>query len=409
MPQCSIPVAAAVTPDAGAPPARRPSAALLAAITAAGSLALHIFAPALPDVARELDASPATIQLTLTLYLIGVAAGQLVYGPLSDRFGRRPVLIAATALFFGSSVLAIFATDVGFLLAARVLQALGGCGGLVLGRAMVRDGTTPERAASQLALLTMAMSASPALAPVIGGFLNDWLGWRAIFAFLAAYGAMLLGFALFVLPETNRSRIALPNAIALLATYGRLLRSPVFRGYAIGGACVTTSFYGFLAASPFLFAEVMRRPSSEIGLYYMLLIAGVTLGSFSANRLAGRIGLRAAVRGAACLSTASALTMLGFALAGAPSLPAVLGPMFFFMLAAGFASPLAVAGALSADSRLIGSASGLFGFIQMGFGAICTALAGVWPAHSAAPIAAILLAAALAGLAAFLRIPSPRS
>ena len=384
----------------------RPNAAVLAAITAAGSLAMHIFVPALPAVAKDFDASPATIQLTLTLYLIGVAVGQLVYGPLSDRFGRRPVLIGAMGLFFASAVLAIFATGVGFLLAARVLQALGGCGGLVLGRAMVRDGATAEGAAAQLALLTMAMSVAPAAAPALGGLVNDLFGWRAIFALMAACGAALLAIALFVLPETSRTRVALPNPLALLRIYAELLRSRTFRNYAVGGACVTTSFYAFLAASPFLFIETMHRPAGEIGFYYMALIGGVTIGSFAANRLAGRLGMRTAVRAGAGLSILGAGSLLAVDLAGALSVPGVLAPMFLFMFAAGFTGPVAVAGSMSADPRRIGSASGLYGFLQMGVGALCTTLAGIWPAHSAAPIALILLGSALLAGVAFFRLPA---
>ena len=388
----------------GAPP--RPNAAVLAAITAAGSLAMHIFVPALPSVAADLRASPGAIQLTLTLYLVGVAVGQLVYGPLSDRFGRRPVLIGAMSLFFASSVLAIFAASVEFLLVARVLQALGGCGGLVLGRAMVRDGATPERAAGQMALLTMAMSVAPAAAPALGALVNDWFGWRAIFALMAACGAALLAIAAFVLPETNRERIALPNPRALLAVYWGLLRSPVFRSYAVGGSCVTTSFYAFLAASPFLFIDVLHRPPGEIGFYYMALISGVTLGSFAANRLAARLGMRRAVRAGACLSAAAAAALLTQDLAGLLSVPTILAPMFFFMIAAGFTGPVSVAGAISADPRLIGSASGLYGFIQMGVGALCTLLASLWHAPSATPVALILLGSAALAIVMFMRIPA---
>src|SRR5581483_3178326 len=175
----------------------RPHGALLAAITGSGTLAMHMFVPALPAVAREFSASPGTVQLTLTVYLIGIAGGQLVYGPFSDRFGRRPVLIACLSVFLAATAVAAFATQLGLLIAARFVQAVGACGGLVLGRAMVRDGATPDQAARQLALLVMVMTAAPALAPLIGGEIQVLLGWRGIFSVLGAFSAVLLALTVF--------------------------------------------------------------------------------------------------------------------------------------------------------------------------------------------------------------------
>ena len=145
---------------------------LLVAITMTGTVAMHIFVPALPDAAADLQASAFEAQLTITLYLCGLAGGQLVYGPISDRFGRRPVIIASLALYLVGFLLAIPAQSMGFLVFARVLQSLGGCGSLVIGRAMVRDISAGEDATRQLAVLTMAMSMTPALAPAVGGFVN---------------------------------------------------------------------------------------------------------------------------------------------------------------------------------------------------------------------------------------------
>jgi DHA1 family bicyclomycin/chloramphenicol resistance-like MFS transporter len=189
--------------------APRPRGVVLAAIACSGTLAMHMFVPALPAVARELDTTPAAAQLTLTVYLIGIAAGQLIYGPLSDRFGRRPVLIASLAVFLAATLTAAFAPTIQWLIVARVVQSLGACGGLVLGRAMARDGATPEQAARQLALLVMVMTASPAIAPLLGATVATILGWRGIFGLLGAAGAGLLLLALISLPETSRQRAPL--------------------------------------------------------------------------------------------------------------------------------------------------------------------------------------------------------
>ena len=169
---------------------------LIVAITACGTLGMHLIIPALPDTARSLGVSAGTIQLTITLYLIGLAIAQLLYGPVSDRFGRRPVLLAGLALFTLAGLATTAAPNAWTLVIARILQSIGACAGLVLGRAIVRDSATADRATAQLALLTLVMSAAPAIAPVLGGTATAWFGWRAAFALLAIVGAVTLVFAI---------------------------------------------------------------------------------------------------------------------------------------------------------------------------------------------------------------------
>lgn len=388
----------AVASSIGAP---RPSGVVLAAIACSGTLAMHMFVPALPAVARELDATPAAAQLTLTVYLIGIAAGQLIYGPLSDRFGRRPVLIASLAVFLAATLVAAFAPSIQWLIAARVVQALGACGGLVLGRAMARDGATPEQAARQLALLVMVMTASPAIAPLLGGIVATVLGWRGIFGLLGAAGAGLLLLTLLSLPETNRQRAPLPGARTLFAVYGRLLRRPEFRAYAIGGACMSTSIYAFLSASPFLFTELLGRSLDEVGLYYMAVVAGITLGSWLASQLTVRLGTQRLLLAGASLGMAGAASLLTLDLMGMLNVPSLLAAMTLFALGAGITSPIATARAISVDPQRIGAASGLYGCLQMGFGAVCTLLAGLWHGASALPVAVILLVSATTAQIAF--------
>ncbi len=379
----------------------RPSLAILAAIAASGTLSMHIFVPALPAVARQFDVQPGTAQLTLTLYLIGIAGGQLLYGPLSDRFGRRPVLIVALAVFLVGTLLAGIAPRIEWLIMARVLQALGACGGLVLGRAMVRDGVPPDQAARQIAFLVMAMTTTPALAPLVGGTITDWFGWRAIFAFLGMAGLAVLVLTVTALPETNRQRVALPNPAAMVGVYGRLLALRQFRLLAVGGACMSTSMYAFFAASPFLFIEVLHRPAAEIGWYYIAMMLCVMLGSWIASRVT--VGARSdmILPVAAALGSAGAAALLVVDLAGWLSVASMMGPMCVFALGAGMVSPVATARAIGVDPRAIGAASGLYGFLQMGFGALSTLLVGIWHADSALPAACILLAASLVSQLAF--------
>ncbi len=191
-----------------------------------GTVAMHVFVPALSSAAADLQTSPFMAQLTITLYLCGLAGGQLVYGPLSDRFGRRPLILFSMVLYLLGFLLAIPATNIAWLVVARVLQSLGGCGALVIGRAMVRDVSSDEDATRQMAVLTMSMTLTPALAPAIGGFINAWFGWRAIFAVLAAIVGCLLVLVVLRLPETNRRKIELPGFAAVVSGYRHLSSRP---------------------------------------------------------------------------------------------------------------------------------------------------------------------------------------
>ncbi len=373
----------------------RPPFILLVAMTACGTLGMHVIIPALPETARVLDMSVGTAQLTITLYLVGLAAGQLIYGPVSDRFGRRPVLLAGLSLFTLASIVTAAAPGAHVLIVARVAQALGGCSGLVLGRAAVRDGAAADKAAGQLALLTLVMAMVPAIAPAIGGYLTAWFGWRSSFVLLAAFGAIVLLACLLRMPETiNR-----PGAAnrGLVTAYLRLLRSSRFRGYAIGGACSTTAFYAFMSASPFIFERLLHQPPERIGVYYLFLMLGVAAGSLGANRLAGRLAVPGALRIANTLSIAGAVA---FALVDALDMltvPSVIAPVTLFMVGAGMASPFALAGSVSVNPQAIGAASELYGFIQMGYGMICTIIVETWRPGAVYPVATVLLGSALIG------------
>lgn len=372
-------------------PAPRPPLWLLVLITFSGTLAMHMFVPALPAAARDLGAGTGAMQLTISLYVLGLAFGQLVYGPLSDAFGRRPVLMVGLAIYTLSGLAALLAPGVQSLIAARLFQALGGCAGLVLGRAMVRDTATGDDAVRQMALLTLMMLVGPGLAPLFGGLLAEGFGWRSIFVLLVALGVVGMGFAWWLLPETVQPRGRL-SAASLGREYRVLLRSPAFLGFAIGGGCATTSLYAFLAAAPFIFTGALQRSVHEVGLYLGVLILGMALGNMVTGRLVGRVPVGRLMLGASALSLASAILLLGIVLADALSVVAAVGSMVVFSIGVGMASPAAVAKAVGVNPKVIGSASGLYGFAQMGVGAVCTGLAGL--GRDPALAAAIVLVAA---------------
>ena len=370
---------------------------LLVALTACGTLGMHVIIPALPATARAMDMSIATTQLTITLYLTGLAFGQLFYGPVSDRFGRRPVVLAGLTLFTLASILTACAPSAAVLIGARVLQSIGGCAGLVLGRAAVRDGAAPDKAAGQLAMLTLVMSMVPALAPAIGGYLTAFIHWRASYVFLAGLGGATLLATFLILPETSQTRAGGSSARSLLSGYAALIRSRAFLGYAVGGACSTTSFYAFMSASPFIFENVLHRPTQEVGLYYILLMGGVGLGSFFTNRLSRIMPLRQGLRLANLVTIAGAVLFVAFDALDMLSAPSVIAAVTLFMIGAGMASPFALAGSVSVNPRAIGAASGLYGFFQMGYGMVCTLAVETWHPGAVYPVAVIMLVSALAG------------
>ncbi len=374
-----------------------PNPVLLAFTTCSGALGMHVMVPALPIIAHELGTSAGHIQLAITLYIVGMALGQLVYGPLSDRFGRRPLLLIGLTLYALSMLIGALAPTADLLIAIRVSQALGGCGGLVLGRAMIRDTSEPDQAAAKLALLNLAMSIAPAVAPAIGGYLTVWFGWRSIFWFLFALGAAVLVASVLLLPETNRTRTSLVGIGGMVRNYARLLQQRQFYTYAIGGACSTTSIYAFFSASPFLLIDVLKQPAEQTGLYYLLLVGGVSFGSLLANRLASRISINRASRLANGVQIACSGAMLLADVTGNLSVFTLIGPMVVYGAATGVAGPNTISGAISADPAMIGSASGLYGFLQFCFAAICTLIVSLWHDNSALPVAVVLVASNIAG------------
>lgn len=384
---------------------------LLVLVTFSGTLAMHMFVPALTVAAQSLHVDAATIRMTISVYIFGLAVGQLVYGPLSDVFGRRPTLLAGLALYTAGGLAAALAPDVGVLVAARLVQAAGGCAGLLLGRAIVRDTAESNDAVRRLALMSLMTMVGPGLAPLVGGLLAGAFGWRAIFVLLTALGVLNFTVSWRLLPETGRPGGTI-SAGGVARDYRALLGSPRFVGFAFGGGCATTSFYGFIAAAPFIFINQLHRPIREVGLYLGLLVVGVSLGNILASRLVGRVTIERLLMAGSLTSLAAAIALLAALLAWPPGAVALEALMIAYCVGAGLCSPAVSTLSISVDPRLIGSAAGLYGFTQMTIGALCTTLAGLGrdPALAAA---AVLVGAALLAQASFrvaLRTPArPRA
>ncbi|MGJ7914960.1 multidrug effflux MFS transporter [Massilia sp. LXY-6] len=372
---------------------------LLVVVTMSSTLAMHMFVPALPYAAHELGAGMATMQMTISLYIIGLAVGQLFYGPMSDAYGRRPMLMAGLGLYTAAGLFALCATGVHSLIAARLLQALGGCAGLALGRAIIRDSARSDQAMRQLAQMNLMMMIGPGLAPLVGGAVATLFGWRAIFVVLALLGALTLACAWRLLPETGTpSGVMSPKV--LLNDYRWLLRSPVFVGFTLGGGCSTTSVYGFIAAAPFILTTQLHRPLHEVGFYLALLIVGMSLGNALTGRLAGRLPASRLLLGSNILSLVSAVAFLLTVMVGGLTLVGTMGLLFAYTVGAGMSSPAALSKAVGVNRQLVGSASGLYGSTQMAIGALCTSLAAVGR-NPALAVACVLVGAAGVGQVSF--------
>ncbi|HEY0296826.1 MAG TPA: multidrug effflux MFS transporter [Bordetella sp.] len=371
---------------------------LPALFTFSGTLAMHIFVPALAMAARDLNASSAAMQMTVSLYVLGLAGGQLIYGPLSDRYGRRPVLMVGLVVYTVAGLVCALAAQAHILVVARLFQALGGCSGLVLGRAIVRDTASTDNAAKRLALMNLMVVLAPALAPLIGSLVAAAVGWRALLALLCLLGVVNFVLAWRKLPETHpgTSSLSLHN---LKHEYRGLLGSRQFLGYTVGGGCATTSMYAFIASAPFIFVEQMHRPDHEVGLYLTIMVLGAWLGNLLCGRLLGRIPIGRLLLLGNTLSLVCIVLALAWALTGLMTVFVLLFLMFLYTVGAGVSSPAAMTLALSVNPKVVGSASGVYGCVQMAVGALCTALAGLGSSPLLSAIVVMLVACAVAQLA----------
>jgi len=359
------------------PPVRtQPSVFILVAMSALGPIALNIFLPSMPGLAKELAVDYGTVQLTLTFFLVGLGVAQLVYGPISDRWGRRPVLLWGLGIYCIGSIACVLAPSISWLMLGRILQALGGCAGLVLGRAIIRDLYERDRAAGMIGYVTMAMSLAPMLAPAIGGYLDGLYGWRTSFAFCSLAGVAVFAWVVLTLPETLTERGLGEGAAALLRGYAELLRSPVFCGYVLQTAFTSGVFFAFIAGAPFVVVTVMGEPASSYGLWFIVVSLGYLTGNFFTGRFAVRLGVdRMLVCGAIVqLFGTGALALASWL--GPLSLPGIFLPMAVVALSNGLVLPNGIAGAISVNPRAAGAAAGLSGALQMATGAAAAALVG---------------------------------
>ncbi len=351
--------------------------AVLAALTALGPLATDMYLPAMPAMAEALGTGPDQVQLTLSFYMAGFALAQLFCGPLSDRFGRRPVMIAGFALFLLASLLCAFAPDVEWLLAGRFLQAVGGAAGPVLGRAAVRDIHGPLEAGRVLSYMASTMALAPALAPVVGAGLLLVFGWESIFLLLAGYAVVMLVILTWLMPEplpVERRQSIAPRAI--LTNYRLLLGQRTFVGYTLTNAAAFAGMFAFLSGSSFVLIEFMGVSPGLYGVLFTLIVGGFFSGSLISGRYSRRLGRDGLLRRATLLCALGGASMAALSLLGIYSPWAVIAPHMLYMIGFGIVMPQSMAGALAPNPECAGSASSLFGFLQMTLAALGGALVG---------------------------------
>ncbi len=358
-------------------PGLRPSLFVLICMAALGPIALNIYVPSMPGLQKALHTDFATVQLTLTLFLAAMAGMQLVVGPLSDRFGRRPVFLAGTVVFVAASFLAAFAGSVEELIAARILQAAGGCAGVVLARAIVGDIYGRDEAASAIGYVTMAMVVAPMIAPAIGGYLDNLAGWRSGFLVVAGLGAFVLLISLRGLHETHFNVTERFGMGGVFRDGARLVRDVRFVGYALNSAFGSGLYFAFLAGAPFIVTSIMELTPADYGLYFILVTAGYMLGNYMSGRWSTRIGINRMLVGGTLVQMAGVALLLVMGFSGSLHPASIFFPMAVVAISNGITIPNATAAAISVRPDIAGSGSGLLGFAQIGIGALTTIVVGV--------------------------------
>src|SRR4051794_38516829 len=374
---------------------------VLGAVNAIGPLSIDMYLPAFPEIAASLHTSAAQVQLTLTACVAGLALGQLVIGPLSDRLGRRLPLIAAMSTYAVASVLCSLAPGAPALMGLRFVQGLAGAGGVVIARAVVRDlhsGAAAVRLYSSLMLVT---GLAPILAPLLGGQILTVTSWRGIFvvlAILAALLALLVAFALEeTLPPERRSDHGLARTLEIMRG---LLRDRWFVGHGLAGGFGFGALFAYIAGSSFVLQGIYGVSPQLYSVLFAMNGLGLIAGSQVNARLVGRLGPATLLRGGLLMIAAAAAALLTVVSVGGLGVGAVLAPMFVIVSSLSFVLPNSTALALADHAEVAGTASALLGTVQFVIGALVAPLVGAGGTGSAVPMAAVMTAAALAALVA---------
>lgn len=373
---------------------------LLGALAAFGAMSVDMYLPGLPAIARDLNASAADVQLTLSAFFIGFAIGQLIYGPVSDRFGRRPVLLGGIVFYVATSVVCAIAWDVDILIAARFLHALGaGAAGVVV-RSVVRDKFSGDLAARAYSLMMIVMLLAPLLAPIFGGQVLQFFGWRAIFWFLTVFGALCFVAVIFMLPESNPvERRVQTSLMGMMGAYLTVARNKRTLGCILTSVSAFAGLFAYISGSPFVYIELFQVPAEYYGFLFGMTALGLMIGSFINSRLVVRFGARRMMRAGVTTAAVSSLLVLAVGWSGLGGLVLLVATLVMFVASLSFIASNAIALAVDPFPRQAGTVNALMGFLQFSFGAIAGVAVGQFHDGTALPMVAVI---AVCGVVAFI-------
>jgi DHA1 family bicyclomycin/chloramphenicol resistance-like MFS transporter len=376
---------------------------ILGCMTALSPFSIDMYLSAFPMMAKYFNTSVAEVSVTLSSYFVGLASGQLIYGPLMDRFGRKTPLLTGLSIYILASLACAFVNTVDQLVVLRVIQAVGGCAASVAAFAMVRDLFSPKESAKVLSTLILILGASPLLAPTIGGYLATYFGWKSIFFVLTA-GSLILSLVIaFVLPESHKgdkTHILKPGPIA--RNYLSILKDPVFYTYALAGAVGFSGLFVYLAASPTIFMEIFGVSEQVYGWIFAFIAAGLIATSQLNVVLIRKFSNEQILLGALAMLTLTSLVFFICALNDWYNIYSVVGTMFVFLSCIGLSNPNSNALAMSPFGSKAGSAASMIGFLQMGIGALASVCVGLLKAQALFPLAGIFVGTSTLALLIFL-------
>jgi DHA1 family bicyclomycin/chloramphenicol resistance-like MFS transporter len=374
---------------------------LLAAVSALGPASMQILLPALPIIKDSFSVSTDVAQLTLSLSMLAIAIGTLFYGPLSDKYGRKPVMLLGLCITIVGSILCYLADSIVFLIVSRFIQAFGGAAGLVLARAIVRDVYGAQEASRVIATLVMVMVVVPMLSPALGGELMARLGWQSVFVVVAALSLIISVVLANKLPETLEEPVAFEGVGSMVATFLTLFRSKEFCGYAFCVTFVSVVFFAFISAAPEIMVSILHRPPTEYGYYFVMVTLGFMMGNNIARYFSKSVPMNKMISIGACvgilgISLAIILQILEFR-----HPLALFAPIALAVVGNGITLPNAQAAAINEFPKVAGSASGLTGFLQMAFSAAAAQLVAIIYNETVYPLLTLMLAASVLSLICF--------
>jgi DHA1 family bicyclomycin/chloramphenicol resistance-like MFS transporter len=356
---------------------------LLGGLAALGPLSIDMYLPSFPAVQNDLQTSAAAVSATVATFFVGLCLGQMIYGPLSDKIGRRKPLLLGLAIYLTASLGCMLATSIEALLVLRFLQALGACSGMVVGRAMIRDLFPPEETARVLSMVILTMGVAPILAPLLGQMVADLAGWRGNFAFMALF-ALGLGMAVLRVLRQDATLVR-PAAAPLWQRFASVLQDRTFVAYALSGTLIQGGLYAYITGSSSLFMEDLGLSPKAFSILFGVNASGLILASQLNNWLLRRYSYQRVLEGSLRVAAPAAVVLAGMGLTHSGGL-AITVPLFIFIASLGLVFPNSTAGALAGQGHQAGTASAVLGVVQYGGAALASAAVGALHHFTSAPL-----------------------